>query len=67
MGLRFCLHEVVVKNREQFATFFFDKYRTCTFSRVLYFLSPQQACFVIAVSGVDLVASPLREENQQVC
>ena len=22
MGLRFCLHEVVVKNRDQFATFF---------------------------------------------
>ena len=28
MGLRFCLHEVVTKNCEQFATFF-DKYRTC--------------------------------------
>ena len=28
MGLRFCLHEVVAKNRDQFATFFFfDKYR----------------------------------------
>ena len=26
MGLRFCFHEVVVKNRNQFATFFFDKY-----------------------------------------
>ena len=26
MGLRFCLHEVVAKNRDQFATFF-DKYR----------------------------------------
>ena len=22
MGLRFCLHEVVAKNRDQFATFF---------------------------------------------
>ena len=27
MGLRFCLHEVVTKNHDQFATFFFDKYR----------------------------------------
>ena len=27
MGLRFCLHEVVAKNRDQFATFF-DKYHS---------------------------------------
>ena len=40
---------------------------TCTFSCVLSFFSLQQACFVVALSGVDLVASSLREENQQVC
>ena len=40
---------------------------TCTFSRVLSFLSLQQACFIVAVSRVDSVVSPLREESQQVC
>ena len=35
MGLRFCLHKVVAKNRDQFATFF-DKYRKLTCEKRLF-------------------------------
>ena len=55
MGLRFCLHEVVTKNRDQFATFFL----TSTVGRGLGF-------WTVVIHNLDLIILSLSESVVEI-